>query len=179
MLARTVSAALAGPEADARHVPLPHRPQTDDEPSTALRQPELVGVPDHRGIEERGALEGVFLREVGPDEELAGLRDGAIGEQVLADGGEPLPEEVHQPLVPAPKLRQDVGQQPLHLRVGEFHDPADELHRPLRRRRLEGPEEDAGVVGLEDHAGAGRDRHEGLRDPPSTVTCFIAARDER
>jgi hypothetical protein len=69
----------AAAEADARDVPLPDGTEADDEPPRAGRLAGLVRVPDDRGVEERGAFEGVFLGEYEP---MSSRRDSLTGRSV-------------------------------------------------------------------------------------------------
>ena len=67
----------------------------------AARQPRLVGVPYHGGIEQRGGYQRVFLREIGPDQELPGFGQLFVRDKVLLDLLEAFKEELHRLAVPA------------------------------------------------------------------------------
>jgi len=177
-------------------VPLADGPQAEHESPRSLGQPRLVGVPDDRGIEERRAFEGVFLREVSPDQLLPRLAEHPVGEQVAANRLEPVAKKLLQPLVATVKLGQHRRQQNLDGRVGEFHHPAHDFHGPLPAGRLEGPIEDTRIVGPQQDAGpldadrfAGDAVHEAApltmpsaaraRSPPAAAGCPTASISSR
>ena len=72
----------AGAEGDRRDVPLAGGPQAEDEPAGPVGQARLVGVPDHRGVEQGRRFQGVFLGEVGADQQAPALADRLVGQQV-------------------------------------------------------------------------------------------------
>ena len=57
-------------------------------------------MPDHRRVEQGGRLQGVFLGEVRPDQQLAVLAERLVGEQMASDLVEPVEEELAGLLVP-------------------------------------------------------------------------------
>ena len=57
-----------GPELDAGQMTFADSPQAHDEPDVAGLAARLVRMRDHRGVEQRGSLERVLLREIGADE---------------------------------------------------------------------------------------------------------------
>ena len=161
----------AGAEGDGRDVPLAGGPQADDEPARAGGQARLVGVPDHRGVEQGRRFQGVFLREVRADQQAAGLADRPVGQQVAPDLLEAVQEELARPLVAIAELAHHAGEQALDLRLGERRHAGDDLLGAVLARRVERPHHDAGVVGLEDdpgaldfHRGDWRPRSRGYRD---------------
>ena len=52
---------------------------------TARGQPDLVGVRDHRGVEQGGGLDGVLLAEVGADEPAPGRRQRLVVDEPVGD----------------------------------------------------------------------------------------------
>ena len=144
----------AGAEGDGRDVPLAGGAKADDKPARAWGQARLVGVPDHRGVEQGGRFEGVFLREVGADQEAAGLADRPVGQEVSPDLLEAVQEELAGSLVAVTELAHHAAEQPLDLRLGERGQTRDDLLGAVFARRVERPHHDAGIVGLEDDSGA-------------------------
>ena len=76
------------------------------------------------------------------------------GDHVLAERLEPGEEELLQAVMPRVELAHHAGDQGVDLLVGELHDAGHDLHDPLLIHQLERPEQHAGVVRLEDDAGA-------------------------
>ena len=174
----------AGAERDRRDVPLAGGPQAEDEPARPVGQARLVGVPDHRRVEQGRRFQGVFLGEVGADQQAPALADRLVGQQVLADLLEAVQEELAGPLVPLAELPHHALQQALDLRLGEGRDAGDDLLDPVLARRLERPDDDAGVGRLEDdpgaidvHVGDLRPRCEEWRPVPGTAGPYRAWRN--
>ena len=144
----------AGPERDRRDVPLAGGPQAQDEPAGPGGQAGLVGVPDHRRVEQGRRFQCVLLGEVGADQQPPTLADRLVGQQVFADLVEPVQEELAGPLVPLAELPHHLFQLALDLPLGEGRDPGDDPLDPALVRHLERPDDDAGVGRLEDDPGA-------------------------
>ena len=82
-------------------------------------QARLVGVPDHRRVEQRRRFQRVFLGEVRADQQPAVLAQRLVGQQVAADLLEAVQEELAGLLVAVVELPHHVVQQALDLRLGE------------------------------------------------------------
>ena len=115
-------------------------------------QSRLVGVPDHRRIEQRGRFQRVLLGEVRADQHPAILAQGLVGQQVLLDLFEPVQEEVAGSLMAVVELAHHVLEQGVDFRLRERHDPGDDPLDPMLAGRLERPDHDPAVVGLQDDA---------------------------
>ena len=138
----------AAAEGDRRDVPLAGGPQAEDEPARPVGQPRLVGVPDHRRIEQGRRFQRVFLGEVRADQQPAVLADRLVGQQVAPDLLEAVQEEVAGPLVPLAELAHHVVEQALDLRLGERRDPRDDPLDPVLARGSNGRMTTRLLVGL-------------------------------
>ena len=139
---------------DRRDVPFAGRPQAQDESLRALRHARLVGMPDHRRVEQRRRLERVLLREVRADQQLAVLAQRRVGQQELPRVLEPVKKELPRLLVPAVELGEQVVHKPVDFLLGERHDPGHDPQRPLRIGKLERPEQHPRVVRLDENVGS-------------------------
>ena len=74
----------AAAERDRRDMALAGGAEAQQEPARALGQPRLVGVPDHRGIEQRRRFQRVLLGEVRADQHPAILAQRLVGQEVIA-----------------------------------------------------------------------------------------------
>ena len=135
----------SGPKGDRRHVPFARRPQTDDKPARPFLEPFLIGMPDHRGVEERRRLERIFLREKRADQELPLFGQAVVGEEQMADALKPALEEDPRALVAAQELAHHLVEEPVHLRLGEGHHARNDLERPILADRPEWPDHDTRV----------------------------------
>ena len=106
-------------------------------------QARLVGVPDHRRVEQGRRFQGVFLGEVGADQQPPALAERLVGQQVAPDLLEPVQEELAGPLVPLAELPHHLLQQAFDLPLGERRDARDDLLDPVLVRHLERPDDDA------------------------------------
>jgi hypothetical protein len=77
-----------------------------------------------------------------------------VGQHVVPDLVKPVQEELAGPLVPLAELLHHLIQQAIDLIIGEGRDARDDLLDPVVVRRLEWPDDDAGVCRLEDDIGA-------------------------
>ena len=107
----------AAPEDDRRDMSLAGGAQAEHEPACALFQSGLVGVPDHRRIEERGRFQRVFLGEVRADQHPAILGERLVGEQVFLELIKPVQKEVAGFLMAAVKLAHHVVEQGIDFRL--------------------------------------------------------------
>src|SRR5207248_58908 len=165
-------------------MPFAGGPQAEDESTRPGGQARLVGVPDHRGIEQGRRLQRVFLGEVGADQQAPALADRLVGQQVFPDLLEAVQEELAGPLVPLAELPHHRLQQALDLTLGEGRDARDDLLDPALARHLERPDDDAGVGRPEDdpgaldvHVGDFRPRRVELRPFPGDVGHYRAWRN--
>ena len=142
----------AAAEDDRRDMPLAGGAQAQHEPACSLFQSGLVGMPDHGRIEERGRFQGVFLGEVRADQHPAILGERLVGEQVFLEQIKPVQKEVAGFLMAAVKLAHHVVEQGVDFRFRERHDPGDDPFDPMVAGRLERPDHDPAVVGLQDDA---------------------------
>ncbi len=144
----------AAPERDRRDVPLAGGAETEQEPSRAVGQPRLVGVPDHRRVEQGRRFQRVFLREVRADQHPPVLAEVLVGQEVAPDLLEPVQEEMAGLLVPVVKLPHHVLDEGVDLRLREGHDARDDPLDPVLVGQLERPDHDPGVAGLQHDARA-------------------------
>ena len=77
-----------------------------------------------------------------------------VGQQVLLDLLEAVQEEVAGLLVAVVELAHHVAEQEVDFRLGERHQPRQDSLDPLSAGRLERPDDDPAVGGLEHDAGA-------------------------
>ncbi len=118
-------------------------------------QARLVGVPDHRRVEQGRRFERVFLSEIGADQQLPALADRQVGQQVRPDLLEAVEEELARALVPLAELPHHFFEQASDLRLSERGETRAMIFSTrLLVRQLERPDDDAGVDRFEDDPGS-------------------------
>jgi hypothetical protein len=137
-------------KAERRDVPFSGGPHAENEPPRPRWNPTLIGVPHERRIKQGRRLDGVFLREVGTDQQLAILAQRSISEQMLLHRGKAVEKKPHQPVVAAAKLFEDLSQKCVDLGLRQLHHAADDSHAPLRVLLIKGAKQHAGIIRLED-----------------------------
>ena len=123
--------------------------QAENEPQSAGRQTGLVGMRHDGGIEQRSGFQRVFGQEIGADQQSSLFGYVLIRRQRLADLFEALQEELADVLVALGELSGDFVQQRADPVFRKRHDPGDDPGDPLGTTRIEGPQENAGLVGIE------------------------------
>src|SRR5271157_4861611 len=140
----------SAPKRDRRDVPFAGGPQAQDEPARSCGQAGLVGMPDHRRIEECRGLQSVFLGEIGAHEQLPVLAERLIGQEMSLDLFKSPEEELAGLLMPVPEFTQHVIQEEIDLRLGERRDPPQDPLDPVLAGRLERSDDNPAVVWPDD-----------------------------
>ena len=114
------------------------------------RQVRLVRVRDDGGIEQGRRFQGVFGQEIGADQQLSLFGEFLIGQQEVADLFESFQKEFADLLVALGEFGGDFVQERADSLFRQRHDPGDDPADPLGISRIEWPQKNAGLVGLED-----------------------------
>ena len=172
-----------GPELDRRDVPLPHGAQAHDEPPLAGPQTRLVGRRDDGRIEESGAFDGVFVGEVGADEQAARAGQDGVAREVRHQLEVALEEALEVPVTRA-KLFERSLEHDGNVGLGERED-ACQQQAGARRGRVVG-DLLAGKIGFGDDAARivaqhvrGSSDHVCAYSKPSPASSSISASDNR
>ena len=126
-------------------------------------QARLVGMPDHRRIEQGRRFQSVFLGEVGADQQPPVLADRQVGQQVAPDLIEAVQKEFAGPLVSFAKLPHHLLQQVFDFPLGKGRDARDD---PL----------DSDLAGISNGRMTTREL-DGLRMIPVRLTSMLGTSD--
>ena len=143
----------AGAKRDGRNVSFAGGAQAQNEAQRAGRQFRLIGVRNDGGIEQGRRFQRVFGQEIGSDQQPSCFGHFRIGRQRLADLFEALQEEIANLLVALGELSADLGEQFVDAVFRKCHDPLDDRGDALGTTRVEGPQENARLVGIQDRGG--------------------------
>jgi len=137
---------------DGGNVAFTRGAQAENKPQRARRQTSLVRVRYDGRIEQGSGFQRVLREEIGADQEPPSF-GYVLKRQRLAHLFEALEEELADLLVALRKLSGYFGQQLPSAVFRERHDPGDDPGYPLGTTRAEGPEENPGLVRMEDCGG--------------------------
>ncbi|OIQ63085.1 hypothetical protein GALL_553770 [mine drainage metagenome] len=137
---------------DGGDMPLSRGPKAQDESQRARRNPVLIRVGHDGGIEKRRGFQGVLPGKECADEQPAGLRQGALREDVGRHSFEVRQQGGFEVEVPAVEFPEHGRQIPGGVRLAQGEGPANDGGDALDVRRNEGPQDDAGALGNERHA---------------------------
>ncbi len=145
---------LDGAKHDRGKVALAGGAQAEHELKAAFGRARLVGMRNDGGIEQRGRLQRILLRQVGSDEQLLALVDRLVADQFVADLVEALEQKLPQPLVP---LHEGIHHQP-RLPLGGFgierHHAGDDPDQTFPPRQFEGTKKHPRAVGAQHRTGS-------------------------
>jgi hypothetical protein len=119
-----------GAEADRGQMALTDATHTEHISQLPLCHSALVGMRDHGRVAQRGALDGVLVREVRADEQPAGLGQLDPRGKAVTDAREVIGEDRPDVPVPAREHADRAIQRGAHRRLVQCHHPPDHGRGP-------------------------------------------------
>ena len=135
MRMRLVGVDHPGPERDRRDVPLAGGPQAEDEPPRPVGQARLVGVPDHRRVEQGRRLQRVLLVKYEPISSRRLSLTGWSVSRCLRTCSNRCRKNSRVRWCRSRNSRITASSWPLDLGLGEGRDAGDDLLDPVLVRR--------------------------------------------
>ena len=129
-------------------------PQAEDEPAGPGGQARLVRVPDHRRVEQGCRFQGVFLGEVGADQQARLSLIGRSVSRCFRTCSNRCRKNSRVRGCRSRNSRITFSNRHSTSHSGRDATRRDDLLDPVLARRLERPDDDAGVGRLEDDPGA-------------------------